>query len=257
MGKFKSILIFGGMVSLVIGAHIRAEEISVPYPFSPGTTIRSSEMNENFTIIYQKFNELQFQITRLKGYHIPTDGLVAYYPFNGNANDESGNGNHGTVHNGVTLAADRFGNANMAYNFNGADGCVLVDDNDTLDIQNSISITTWIKSDRQHSGIYGMIIAKHHTHNERSYTLFDVTTLDPNYGIDSGLGVSIIDQNNNLYWSGTPTYDSQWHFVVSVYDYALGDLSLYIDGQQNVTKSIGQIKFNANICTSFYRMLSV
>ena len=23
---------------------------------------------------------------------IPTDGLVAYYPFNGNANDESGNG---------------------------------------------------------------------------------------------------------------------------------------------------------------------
>jgi len=30
----------------------------------------------------------------------PTDlgnGLVAYYPFNGNANDESGNGNHGTV----------------------------------------------------------------------------------------------------------------------------------------------------------------
>lgn len=26
-----------------------------------------------------------------------SDGLVAYYPFNGNANDESGNGNNGTV----------------------------------------------------------------------------------------------------------------------------------------------------------------
>jgi len=37
-------------------------------------------------------------------------GLVAYYPFNGNANDESGNGNNGTV-NGATLTADRFGNA--------------------------------------------------------------------------------------------------------------------------------------------------
>ena len=35
-------------------------------------------------------------------------GLVAYYPFNGNANDESGNGNDGTV-NGATLTADRFG----------------------------------------------------------------------------------------------------------------------------------------------------
>ena len=37
-----------------------------------------------------------------------TDGLVAYYPFNGNANDESGNGNDGTV-NGAILSADRNG----------------------------------------------------------------------------------------------------------------------------------------------------
>ena len=46
------------------------------------------------------------------------DGLVAYYPFNGNANDESGNGNNGTV-NGATLTTDRFGNTNKAYSFNG------------------------------------------------------------------------------------------------------------------------------------------
>ena len=37
------------------------------------------------------------------------NGLVAYYPFNGNANDASGNGNNGTV-NGATLTTDRFGN---------------------------------------------------------------------------------------------------------------------------------------------------
>jgi hypothetical protein len=43
--------------------------------------------------------------------YLPADGLVAWYPFNGNANDESGNGNDGTV-NGATLTADRnsFGN---------------------------------------------------------------------------------------------------------------------------------------------------
>jgi hypothetical protein len=52
------------------------------------------------------------------GAQIPTDGLVAWYPFNGNANDESGNGNHGTV-NGATLTTDRFGNANSAYSFDG------------------------------------------------------------------------------------------------------------------------------------------
>ncbi|MDR1813996.1 MAG: C10 family peptidase [Tannerella sp.] len=49
---------------------------------------------------------------------IPTNGLVAYFPFNGNANDASGNGNHGTVH-GATLTTDRFGKANNAYYFDG------------------------------------------------------------------------------------------------------------------------------------------
>ena len=50
--------------------------------------------------------------------YVPTDGLVAYYPFNGNANDESGNGNHGTV-NGATLTTDRDGNENSSYSFDG------------------------------------------------------------------------------------------------------------------------------------------
>ncbi|NBT47811.1 MAG: DUF5011 domain-containing protein, partial [Actinobacteria bacterium] len=45
-------------------------------------------------------------------------GLVAYYPFNGNANDESGNGNHGTTE-GVTSETDRFGNSGKAFLFSG------------------------------------------------------------------------------------------------------------------------------------------
>ena len=52
--------------------------------------------------------------------YIPTDGLVAWYPFNGNANDESGNGNSGTV-NGATLTTDKDGNENSAYSFDGSD----------------------------------------------------------------------------------------------------------------------------------------
>ena len=46
-----------------------------------------------------------------------TNGLVAYYPFNGNANDAVGT-NDGTVY-GATLTTDRFGVPNNAYNFNG------------------------------------------------------------------------------------------------------------------------------------------
>ena len=50
------------------------------------------------------------------------NGLVAFYPFCGNANDESGNGNDGIV-NGATLTTDRFGNADNAYFFPGSCQC--------------------------------------------------------------------------------------------------------------------------------------
>ena len=67
---------------------------------------------------------LQSQIDNLvddnPGSTIPSDGLLAYYPFNGNANDESGNDHHGTV-NGATLSEDRNGYDNSAYNFQVAD----------------------------------------------------------------------------------------------------------------------------------------
>jgi hypothetical protein len=55
--------------------------------------------------------------------YVPSNGLVGWWPFNGNANDESGNGNNGTVI-GALLANDRNGAANKAYNFNGIDNYI-------------------------------------------------------------------------------------------------------------------------------------
>jgi hypothetical protein len=49
--------------------------------------------------------------------YVPSNGLVGWWPFNGNANDESGNGNNGTV-NGASLTTDRNGISNNAYYFN-------------------------------------------------------------------------------------------------------------------------------------------
>ena len=69
--------------------------------------------------------------------YVPTNGLVAFWPFNGNANDASGNGNNGAV-NGATLTTDRNGNANSAYNFDGANCSTRIDVNlNTSTIQNS------------------------------------------------------------------------------------------------------------------------
>ena len=57
--------------------------------------------------------------------YVPTNGLVGWWPFNGNANDESGNANNGTV-NGATLATDRFGAVDKAYDFDGVDDIIIV-----------------------------------------------------------------------------------------------------------------------------------
>lgn len=51
---------------------------------------------------------------------VPSQGLVAYYPFNGNANDESGNGRNCITY-GAVLSMDRFGYANTSYEFDGTD----------------------------------------------------------------------------------------------------------------------------------------
>lgn len=51
--------------------------------------------------------------------YIPKDSLVGWWPFNGNANDESGNGNHGTVTSAV-LSNDRNNNSNSSFYFDGS-----------------------------------------------------------------------------------------------------------------------------------------
>ena len=74
------------------------------------------------------------------------DGLVAYYPFNGNANDESGNEHHGIVY-GASLTADRFGNQNKAYSFDGISNYIeIADAADLRAASHIISISLWIKS---------------------------------------------------------------------------------------------------------------
>lgn len=74
---------------------------------------------------------------------LPVEGLVAYYPFNGNANDESGNGNNGTVYS-AGLTADRFGNANSAYTYNGINNYIATSNSGSLTISGDITISVWV-----------------------------------------------------------------------------------------------------------------
>jgi hypothetical protein len=73
---------------------------------------------------------------------ILNNGLVAYYPFDGNANDESGNGND-LENYGATLCADRFGVTNKAYYFDG--GTYLGSSVSPLSQVDNWTVTAWIK----------------------------------------------------------------------------------------------------------------
>ncbi len=72
---------------------------------------------------------IAFIFLGLKGYtqslqsYIPRTGLIAWYSFSGNANDNSGHGYNGAVTDAI-LTSDRFGNTNSAYLFNGSSSSI-------------------------------------------------------------------------------------------------------------------------------------
>ena len=86
-------------------------------------------------------------------------GLVAWYPFNGNANDSSGNGNNGTV-SGATLTTDRFGNPGKAYSFNGTNAYISVPNSSSLSIVGDITISAWIYDYGDNGAGYHTVLTK-------------------------------------------------------------------------------------------------
>jgi hypothetical protein len=102
----------------------------------------------------------QFIMAQVPSY-VPTDGLVAYYPFNGNANDVSVNANNG-INNGAILITDRFGNADSAYFFNGSTDYIDVPSNNTFNFQtnNSFTLSYWINATSINTSKVNVIINK-------------------------------------------------------------------------------------------------
>jgi len=76
--------------------------------------------------------------------YVPTNGLVGWWGFNGNAQDGSGNGNHGIV-NGATLSVDRYGINAKAYLFDGNTNHIEIQPSTSLNnFNNAITISAWI-----------------------------------------------------------------------------------------------------------------
>jgi len=153
-----------------------------------------------------------------------SDGLVAYYPFNGNANDESGHGNNGIV-NGATLTTDRNGNVNSAYSFDGVNSCIDLTST-TVAIQGNAdrTVTAWIKT--TFTGWQAIVATGVPVHHQA----FNVVMY--NYS-SSGCGghVGVMRYDDDFVpcggSSGIVSTDGAWHMMAVVYD-GLGTLRLIV-----------------------------
>jgi hypothetical protein len=157
--------------------------------------------------------------------YIPANGLVAWYPFNCNANDLGVNRNNGTV-KGATLTADRFGNANSAYYFDGISNYISASAIPALDFTNQLSISVWIKLDdyslNTSSEQGRAIIGKQRSPDQTGFNILAVErTRLYAFGLDNGMANATVDATDILSLS-------TWHNIVSVYDGMT--MYLYRDG---------------------------
>lgn len=152
---------------------------------------------------------------------IPLDGLVAYYPLNGNANDASGNGNNGTVV-GATFNAGE-----------GKDGAYVFDGNDYINIDVTIddlatttqgTLSAWVKpvgaTPSSYNGIIGFGDA-----NAPEYVWIAIEqTTGVVYGNSrvASVGKWMIKTNSN------PFSDNVWAYVVLVHNGT--EPKIYING---------------------------
>jgi len=170
------------------------------------------------------------------------NGLVACYPFDGNANDASTNGNNGTV-NGATLTADRFGKPNSAYQFDGTKGSITIPSSSSLNPTNELSIGFWIKIDGI-TGTWSPIIYKGGSTpqsgtDKREYSVW--------LNNQSSLGVSSAgDGNNERYLYTSQLSKTDWVYYVAVIDRKSHVMKTYLNGVISTQRSDSFSSFNNN-----------
>jgi len=145
-----------------------------------------------------------------------TPGLVAFYPFNGDANDATTNGNHGAAQNAL-LTTNRFGVPNAAYRLSGfTDSYIQVADSPTMKITDAITLAAWINFE-QGGDTHPRII------NKYVYELFTYETTENRRLAFSCRDVGIVASSEEVVHAG------RWTFVAGSYDGRT--LLLYVDGE--------------------------
>jgi len=173
--------------------------------------------------------------------NIPTDGLLAYYPFSGNANDASGNGKNGQV-NGATLTTDRFGNANSAYQFT-TDQDITVPGTETYGNVYPITVSLWYNATELKSGETANLFSKYRSAAWNGYQILlgefgpEPNTSDSNvFGVTPWYVNHATDSQNSIISGyGNPRFMQEsieqdiWYHFVFVVDDTGG--KIYVNGE--------------------------
>lgn len=163
--------------------------------------------------------------------YVPTNGLVGWYPFSGNANDESGNGNHGIIFNAIS-ANDRLNSPGQAYSFDGLSSKITLPNTNNFPIGNSArSFSVWFKMTMPPSNpIYSSIIRMGNN------------TIGQRIGLCYGNNTLYVEfVNSTVSTAFTP--DNNWHhFVVTYPMNGVGSNSIliYLDSNLLTGYSINQ-----------------
>jgi hypothetical protein len=185
--------------------------------------------------------------------YVPSNGLVGWWPFNGNANDESGNGNNGTV-NGATLISDRFGNVNKAYSFDGSTSSI--DCGPLSGIPNSIQDITqnaWVLAPLDQTSFCKLPIMSKRQIINQGWPSIGAGANGTNkayYFVNSQNYTAGV---TNTMFSNPLTNDGNWHMISGTKS---GDLyKLYFDGVLQSTQSDSYLlTSNSNLIIGYEAM---
>jgi surface protein len=176
-------------------------------------------------------------------------GLVAWYTFDGNASDMSGNGNHGTVH-GATLGIDRHGEAAKAFNFDGLGNYIRIS-NPIDSFQKEFTISVWLITNAGGGSVFSKY--SYQSGQGNGFTLGITDEVGSGAGFNGSTIHSTTIANDSWQFSAHPSYTltpNVFTHVVAVYDQ--GTASLYIDDLLQSSKSYS---YQGNILDNSYDIL--
>jgi len=141
---------------------------------------------------------------------------TGYYPFNGNANDESTSGNNGTV-SGATLTTDRFGNADKAYDFTALTDYISLGTSSVFNVSTAQSVFAWVKTTDTNSNGRYIFVSR-----DASKGAFSILKLSSNkIQVVCGTTEQTLSDTTNI-------NDGNWHHVGFVFDGT--NVVTYLDG---------------------------